>query len=169
MLGTRRLLCSLLLYGGVQWDLCWGTGSSLIPLIRFGIFLPGSPNIEQTSATASPRQLPSLNPGGGSVAWGFASPSRAVADGFEGDEDGAVVVGGVGGELVRHICGRHVAADEGGRDASVEYAVVHCRFEGGGEVRHLGVKLVVGVLVGLLKFGGAVISRGLGATLHQLV
>ena len=41
--GTGRSSCSLLLCGGVQWDLCWGAGSILIPLIRFRIFLPGPP------------------------------------------------------------------------------------------------------------------------------
>ena len=44
--GTGRSSCSLLLCGGVQWDLCWGAGLISIPLIRFRIFLPGSPKTE---------------------------------------------------------------------------------------------------------------------------
>ena len=51
--------------GCVQWDLCWGVGSILVPFVRFRIFLPGPSNTEQTSATAPPRQFPLLNPGGG--------------------------------------------------------------------------------------------------------
>ena len=62
---TGRSSRSLLLCGGVPWDLCWRAGSILITLIRFRIFLPGPPNIEQTSATAPPRQLPLANPDGG--------------------------------------------------------------------------------------------------------
>ena len=45
---TGRSSRSLLLCGGVQWDLCWGAGSISIPLIRFRIFLSGPPNTEQT-------------------------------------------------------------------------------------------------------------------------
>ena len=63
--GTGHSSCSLLLCGGVQWDLRWGTGSIIFLLIRFRIFLPAPPNTEQTSATGPPRQFSFANPGGG--------------------------------------------------------------------------------------------------------
>ena len=74
-----------------------------------------------------------------------------------------------GGELVRHIDGRLIAAHQRGRGAAVECTVVHRRLDGGGDVRQLGVYLVTDVLVGRVDVGGAVVSCDLGAPLYHLV
>ena len=190
------------------------------------IFLLGSPNTEQTSATAPSRQFALVEPKqrfdvvvGAFVLVGVQCPAllvedlvalatvhaglafstrglgvwvlvrpaavaavattsasslinllEAAADGIEGGaKDGVVVVGDVGGELVRHVGDRLVASNEGGRGAAVESAAVPRHLKGGGEVRYLGVHLVVDGLVDLLGVGGAVVSCGLGTALLQLV